>query len=194
MLDRASELTPPDLRGDALRRAVDAAFLHFESGDSRRAEAQLRDVIAPLARSGRPGPPVILARIRLYEAPEEANELFAQVVAEAEGDRETLAVAHEGVAACSVWMFERLDEVLRPRARPSLAVEIGNEALAADVLMTRLGGGVAGPGPRRDDGRALRHSRTPRRTGASSTSHSSPSPSTGSGSIRTSGHEPCSST
>ena len=94
LLDRASELTPSDLRGDALRRAVDAAYLHFESGDSRRAEAQLRDAIAPLA----PGPEraratVILARIRLYEAPEEANELFAQVVAEAEGDRETLASA-----------------------------------------------------------------------------------------------------
>ena len=40
---------------------------------------------------------MILARIRLYEAPEEANELFAQVVAEAEGDRETLAVAHRGL-------------------------------------------------------------------------------------------------
>ena len=140
MLDRASELTPSDRRGDALRRAVDAAFRHFESGDSRRAEAQLRDVIAPL----NPGPEraraaVILARIRLYEAPEEANELFAQVVAEAEGDSETLAVAHEGVAACSVWMFVRLDEVLRHSGVAlALALEIGNDALAAHVLTTRL--------------------------------------------------------
>ena len=52
---------------------------------------------------------MILARIRLYEAPEEANELFAQVVAEAEGDRETLAVAHEGFASCS---FPRADGLL----------------------------------------------------------------------------------
>ena len=58
MLDRASELTPPIAADDALRRAVDAAYLHFESGDSRRAEAQLRDVIAPLSpvRSGREPP------------------------------------------------------------------------------------------------------------------------------------------
>ena len=140
LLDRASELTPSDLRGDALRRAVDAAYLHFESGDSRRAEAQLRDAIAPLA----PGPEraratVILARIRLYEAPEEANELFAQVVAEAEGDRETLAVAHEGFASCSFWMFKQLDEGLRhSEVALSLALEIGDEALTADVLITLL--------------------------------------------------------
>ena len=42
MLDRSSELTPTDRVDDAVRRAVGAAYLHFESGDSRRAEAQLR--------------------------------------------------------------------------------------------------------------------------------------------------------
>ena len=81
-------------------------------------------------------PASILARIRLYEAPDEAADLFAQVVDEAEGDRETLAVAHEGVAACSLWMFERLDEVLRhSEVALALALEIGDEALAADVLI-----------------------------------------------------------
>ena len=140
MLDRAAELTPPELPDDALRRAVGAAYLHFESGDSRRAETQLRDLIAPLS----PGPQraratVILARIRLYEAPDEAAELFAQVVAEAEGDRETLAVAHEGFAACSFWMFERLEEGLRhSEVALALALEIGDEALVADVLITLL--------------------------------------------------------
>ena len=82
---------------------------------------------------------VILARIRLYEAPDEANELFAQVVAEAEGDRETLAVAHEGFASCSFWMFKQLDEGLRhSEVALALALEIGDEALAADVLITLL--------------------------------------------------------
>ena len=140
MLDRASGLTPSDLQGDALRRAVDAAYLHFESGDSRRAEAQLREVIAPLPWGPRRArATVILARIRLYEAPDEAAELFAQVVAEAEGDRETLAVAHEGFASCSFWMFERLDEGLRhSEVALALALEIGDEALAADVLITLL--------------------------------------------------------
>ena len=90
---------------------------------------------------------MILARIRLYEAPEEANELFAQVVAEAEGDRETLAVAHEGFASCSFWMFKQLDEGLRhSEVALSLALEIGDEALTADVLITLLfGRSVAGP-------------------------------------------------
>ena len=142
MLDRASELTPADRGDDAVRRAVDAAYLHFESGDSRRAEAQLRDVIDPLS----PGPEraramVILARIRLYEAPHEAADLFAQVVDEAAADdRLTLAVAHEGAAACCLWMFERFEErAAARRASPlALALEMGDEALAADVVLSRL--------------------------------------------------------
>jgi DNA-binding CsgD family transcriptional regulator len=140
MLDRASALTPLRLRDDALRRAVDAAYLHFESGDSRRAESQLREAIAPLP----PGPPraratVILARIRLYETPEEAADLFAQVVEEAAEDRPTLAMAHEGVAACCLWMYERFEAVLRhAEVALALALEMDDEALAADVILTRL--------------------------------------------------------
>jgi DNA-binding CsgD family transcriptional regulator len=140
LLDRACELTPSAERGEALRRAVDAAFLHFEAGDSPRAETKLRELLATLA----PGPEraralVVLARIRLYDAPEEANELFAQVVEEAGDDRTTLAFAHEGVAACSVWMFERFDQALRHTdVALALAEELGDEALAADVLLTRI--------------------------------------------------------
>ena len=33
MLERASALTPSDRPGEALQRAVDAAYLHFASGD-----------------------------------------------------------------------------------------------------------------------------------------------------------------
>ena len=140
MLDRASELTPADRRDDAVRRAVDAAYLHFESGDSRRAEAQLRDLIDPL----HPGPQraramVILARIRLYEAPHEAADLFAQVVDEAGDDRPTLAVAHEGAAACCLWIFERFEDVLwHAELALALAVEMDDQALAADVVLGRL--------------------------------------------------------
>ena len=87
LLERAAQLTPPDRQDEAVRRAVDAAYLHFEAGDSRRAEAKLRDVIAPLP----PGPQRARALVRarahpLYEAPDEARELFLQVVDEAEGD------------------------------------------------------------------------------------------------------------
>jgi hypothetical protein len=57
LLDRAEELTPADQREDAIRRAVDAAHLHYESGDSHRAETRLRSVIhtaagGPDARTG----------------------------------------------------------------------------------------------------------------------------------------------
>ena len=66
------------------RRAVEAAYLHFESGDSRRAEAKLREVIAPLP----PGPQRARALVRaradpLYEAPDEARSSSLQVVEEA---------------------------------------------------------------------------------------------------------------
>jgi len=144
MLERASELTPDDRADDALRRAMDAAYLHFAAGDSRRAEAQLRVLIAPLgAGAQRARATAILARIRLYEAPEEAARLFAQVVEEAEGDHRTLALAHEGAAACCLWLFERFDGVLHhSEIALALADEMNDEALAADILMTQLSGEV----------------------------------------------------
>jgi len=84
LLDRARELTPADRPESAVRRAAEAAFLHFESGDSPRAEAQLRDVIAPLAAGRERARALnVLARIRTYDATHEAAELFLQVVAEA---------------------------------------------------------------------------------------------------------------
>ncbi len=140
LLERAQQLTPCDRQDEAVRRAVDAAYLHFESGDSRRAETKLRDVIAPLTLGPqRARALVVLARIRLYEAPEEARELFVQVIDEAGDDRHTLAIAHEGVAACSVWMFERFDEALQhTEIALDLASELGDEALAADAILSRV--------------------------------------------------------
>ena len=140
LLDRAEQLTPTASRNDAVRRGVEAAYLHFEAGDSRRAEAKLREVIAPLE----PGPLraralVVLARIRLYERPDEAKELFAQVIDEAGDDRHTLGVAHEGAAACSIWMFESFGDAVRHTGIAlALADELGDEALAADTILTRL--------------------------------------------------------
>jgi DNA-binding CsgD family transcriptional regulator len=139
LLDRARELTPADRFEDAVRRAVEGAFLHFEAGDSRRAETDLRELIAPLA----PGPQrasalLVLARIRLYEAPAEAKELFEQVVEQA-GDVRTRAVAHEGMAACSVWMFERFEDALvHTRAAVDLAASLDDAALAGDVMMVSV--------------------------------------------------------
>jgi DNA-binding CsgD family transcriptional regulator len=141
LLDRARGLTPAAIGPDAIRRGTDAAFLHFEAGDSHRAEAQLRQLVAPLsASSDRARALAVLARIRLYEAPSEARELFLHVIEEAGDDRVTLAIAHEGVAACSVWMYERFDEALsHSDIALAIAEDIGDDALTADILMTRIG-------------------------------------------------------
>ena len=52
----------------------------------------------------------VVARIRTYEAPDEAAELFLQVVEEAEENSAILAAAHEGVASCRFYALERLSE------------------------------------------------------------------------------------
>lgn len=139
LLDRARELTPSDCPDDAVRRAVDAAFLHFEAGDSRRAEADIRELVAPLAPGAqRARALLVLARIRLYEAPGEAKELFLQIAEEA-GDTRTRAVAHEGIAACGVWMFEQFEDSLAHTKRAlELAGELGDDALAADAILVKV--------------------------------------------------------
>ena len=140
LLDRARELTPDDRLDEALRRAVEAAYLHYEAGDSRRAEAQLRDVIARLDPGrGRASALIRLARVRAYEALAEAAELFLQAVDEAEGDRQILAVAHEGVATCLWRLYERLEEAVEhAKLAAELALELGDEGLAAEALGTCL--------------------------------------------------------
>ena len=80
-----------------------------------------------------------LARIRTYVAPSEAASLFFEVLEQAEGDRELLAGGHEGVASCLLWLMERLDEVVaHSQTALALARELGDDALAADALISRL--------------------------------------------------------
>jgi DNA-binding CsgD family transcriptional regulator len=140
LLERAEQLTPAHARSDALRRAVEACFLHFEAGDASRASDRLRRVIAPLpAGPERARALAVLARIRLYEDPVDARALFLQVLDEAGNDRPTLAIAHEGVAACSVWRFEKFEEALRhTEAALVLASELDDDAMYADALLSRL--------------------------------------------------------
>jgi DNA-binding CsgD family transcriptional regulator len=140
LLARSRELTPPDMPEEACGRAIEAAYLHYVSGDSPRAEAQLRDIVQESA-PGRVRARALmrLARVRAYEALPEAAELYLQAVDEAEGDGEILAVAHEGVAFCLWRLYERLDEVLQHAdIAAKLALELGNEALAGEALATRL--------------------------------------------------------
>jgi DNA-binding CsgD family transcriptional regulator len=141
LLDRARELTPLARIDDANRRAIDAAYLHFESGDARRAEAQLHELIAPMQPGlERARALWVLARIRTYEAPDEAAELFLQVVEEAGGNSELLAAAHEGVASCCYYALDRLGECARHAdAALMLARELGDKALEGDILISKLG-------------------------------------------------------
>lgn len=139
LLDRACELTPGDRADEALRRAVDAAYLHYESGDSPRAEAQLREVIAGLPQGRERARALMrLARVRAYVALSDAAEIFLQAVNEADGDPEVLAVAHEGVGTCLFRLHERLPEsVEHAGLGAAFALELGNESLAAEALGTR---------------------------------------------------------
>lgn len=140
LLDRAFELTAPEGSDVAHRRAIDAAYLHFESGDSPRAEAQLTEVIGRLpAGRVRARALVRLARVRSYMAQDEAADLFLQAIDEAEDDSEVLAVAHEGVATCLFRMRVRLAEAVEHADLAAhLALEKGDRALAAEALGSKL--------------------------------------------------------
>ena len=140
LLDRARHLTPPDQTEEACRRAVDAAYLHYESGDSVRAAEQLQAVIANLAPGGlRARALMRLARVRSYQAQDEATALFLQAIDEADDDRETLAVAHEGVATCLFRRREQLeDAVEHAELAAQLAHDLGDEALVAEALGSKL--------------------------------------------------------
>jgi DNA-binding CsgD family transcriptional regulator len=140
LLDRARELTPSDGAGEADRRAIEAAYLHFESGDSPRAESQLTSLIASLPTGhARARGLMRLARVCSYRAQHEAAALFLQAIAEAEGDREVLAVAHEGVATCLFRMRVRLQEAVdHADVATRLALEYGDRALAAEAVGSKL--------------------------------------------------------
>ena len=142
LFDRARELTPTGLEDDALRRGVDASYLHFEAGDSSRAEGTLRDLIADGARGLiRARALCVLGRIRSYDSPEEAVDLFLEVIDGFDGDPETLAKAHEGVASSLYIHARRFEEGIRhAQAAVALALELGDQALAGDALISQLGG------------------------------------------------------
>jgi DNA-binding CsgD family transcriptional regulator/predicted negative regulator of RcsB-dependent stress response len=140
LLDRARALTPADRADEACRRAVDAAYLHYESGDSLRAADQLQAVIASLPPGRlRARALMRLARVRSYQAQEEATALFLQAIEEAGDDRETLAVAHEGVATCLFRRREQLEDAVdHAELAAQLALGLGDEALAAEALGSKL--------------------------------------------------------
>jgi DNA-binding CsgD family transcriptional regulator len=140
LFDRARELTPDEYSAAALRRAVDAAFLHFEAGDSPRAQSQLAEVIDRLGPGHERARALVrLARVRSYDAQAEAAHLFLQAVDEADSGDAILAVAHEGVASCLFRLRERLEEAVdHAELAAKLALELEDDALAAEAFATKL--------------------------------------------------------
>jgi len=140
MLDRARDLTPPDRNDEGFRRSIDAAYLHFESGDSARAETRLRDVIGELPRGPKRARALMrLAMVRSFEQQREAVELFLQAIQEADADRGVLAVAHEGVSSCLFGLRHRLDDAVEhAKQAVEFAFELGDMALAAQALGSQL--------------------------------------------------------
>jgi len=138
LLDRAHELTPTTNTDDAVRRAIDAAYLHYEAGDSVRAEERLRAVVARLGPgSERARALVRLARVRMYEALGDGADLFRSAIDEAGAEPETSAAAHEGFATCLWQLYERLETAVEHAKKAvDLALEVGDEALAGEALNT----------------------------------------------------------
>jgi DNA-binding CsgD family transcriptional regulator len=141
LLGRAAELTPRELSTEKRRRLGDAAYHHFESGDSPRA----RELLDGLVAEAQPGPErarllTRLARVLAYDNDLRAPiELNAQALAEAGDDELIRAVAHVGVAEALFRLRERLGEsVEHARAAVVHARAIRSEALAGEALGVQL--------------------------------------------------------
>jgi DNA-binding CsgD family transcriptional regulator/exonuclease VII small subunit len=152
--DQAAALTPPAGVDERRERLVTAALFHFESGDTPRARTLLEGVAAELPRGSRRARVLTgLARVRSYgDDLRAAAELFGDAVEEAGDDELTRAIAHEGVAACSFRLRERLADAIRhAQVAEELALAHGDAALAAEASGTRLmAEGILGRATARD--------------------------------------------
>jgi DNA-binding CsgD family transcriptional regulator len=141
LTEQAARLTPPDRAEDARRRAADAGYYHFESGDSRRARGMLERLVVELpAGPERAGVLVRLAFTRAYDDDvHAASELNLQALDEARDDSLTRAKALTGLAATLFRRREQLSEAVEyARAAVELADGLGDPALFGDALGVRL--------------------------------------------------------
>jgi tetratricopeptide (TPR) repeat protein len=133
LAELAAKLTPDDDEAAARRRHVDAALWLFEAGDSRRARAILERT-APEAAAGaeRARVLVLLASVRSYDDDiAAARDLFRDAIAEAADDPELRLQAHEGVAATSFRLRDRLATSVDHAAE---AAELARAAGRLDLL------------------------------------------------------------
>jgi DNA-binding CsgD family transcriptional regulator len=139
--EQAALLTPPEQEADARRRAADAGYYHFESGDSGRSRELLEQVAAQLeAGPERAGVLIRLARVRSYaDDLQAATELFLQAAEEAGEDGQLRARGLEGAATQLFRQRVKLESAVEyAKAAAALADELGDEALLAEALGSRL--------------------------------------------------------
>jgi DNA-binding CsgD family transcriptional regulator len=141
LIEHAAHLTPADRAEDARRRTSDAAYYHFESGDSRRARAMFEGLAAELpAGPERASVLVRLAFTRAYDDDvHAATELNRQALEEADEDSPTRAQALTSLAATLFRRREHLTEAVEhARAAVELAAALGDPALVGDALGVQL--------------------------------------------------------
>ena len=141
LFELAVRLTPPEARGDVLRRTMHAAFSTFQTGDGRRARALLDEVVAELEPGRERARALInLARVRSYDDDLNAAEaLFRQAFQEADGDHELLAAAGENLASILFRLRERLEEATEhATAAAEAATEAGSTGWLAEALGVRV--------------------------------------------------------
>jgi DNA-binding CsgD family transcriptional regulator len=139
--EQAALLTPPEQTEDARRRAADAGYYHFESGDSRRARAMLEEVSSQLAAGPERAAVLIrLARVRSYSDDlRAATELFLQAAEEAGEDKFVRARALEGAATQLFRQRIQLEEAVEfAKTAAALAGDLGEQALLGEALGSQL--------------------------------------------------------
>ena len=126
--EHAARLTPVERASDARRRLSDAAYRHWESGDTGRARMLFEQLVAELGPGlERANVLTRLALVRQYDDNVEvAIELGRQAAVEAGDDALTRARALDGVSG----------NLFRSRSRLAEAVSYGKEAVE---LMRRAG-------------------------------------------------------
>jgi DNA-binding CsgD family transcriptional regulator len=137
LLEHAARLTPAGLPLDRRRRIRDAAYLHFESGDTLRGRAMLESLVAELS----PGPEraSVLVRLGLTRAYDDdlhaATDLFLQAEHEAEENARLRGEALNNVASMLFRRRERLSEAIEyAKTAVALARQAGDRHLIADAL------------------------------------------------------------
>ena len=138
LLERALRLTPQPHAAERRRRTIDAASCVFHSGDSRRA----REILEGFIEASEHGPDraralVRLALVRGYDDDLRAAEaLLREAIAEAEGDVELLAEAHDQLAGMLFRLRERLREAVGHAAAASRSARVGTiaEAVGSRLL------------------------------------------------------------